>query len=90
MAVRPDKTIQQRIGIGDPGRPISQEALKGGYIDYSVKNPGSEDAINQFKIASFEEGVNEINLPKDLIKFRINIIDSVNPDKNDEPTLKLV
>ena len=82
-AVRPDKTIEQRIGIGTPGGVISPSAFKGDKIDYSISSPGSEDAINQFKIASFENGEDEVNLPTDLIKFRINVIDSVNPDKND-------
>ena len=82
-AVRPDKTIEQRIGIGTPGGVISPSAFKGDKIDYSISSPGSEDTVNQFKIASFENGVDEINLPTDLIKFRINVIDSVNPDKND-------
>ena len=68
-AVRPDKTIEQRIGIGTPGGVISPSAFKGDKIDYSISSPGSEDAINQFKIASFENGVDEANLPTDLIKF---------------------
>jgi len=88
MAVRPDKNIYQRLGIGDPGaRPKDNSTLRfseaNGTIDYSVPSIGGQDAKNLFPITEKNNDSSLLDIPQDLIKFHIEVINSTNPDVGD-------
>jgi hypothetical protein len=79
MAVKPDKNIYQRLGIGNPGAPINLKE-KEGNIDYSIPNPGTHDVKNMFPITDSNEGD---SIPEDLIKFQIEVINSTAPSEGE-------
>ena len=82
MAVRPDKNIYQRLGIGNPGAPINLKE-KEGNVDYSIPNPGTQDLKNMFPITDSFAFTPNADIPADLIKFQIEVINSTNPSQED-------
>jgi len=77
------QNIETRIGLGSPGMSKTFTE-RNGNIDYTAPFNGSEDARNIFAIQ--ESGLADgfpVDHPKDLIKFKINVIDSLNPDNSD-------
>ena len=77
---RPD--ITQDMGRGNPGSPkrfIDPENIE--EIDYSVQNIGYRDARNLLPIIDVTtDGPIPADIPRDLIKFNIKVIDPENPN----------
>jgi len=76
---RPD--ITQDMGRGNPGSPkrfIDPDSIE--EIDYSVQNVGYRDARNLLPIIDVTtDGAIPQDIPRDLIKFNIKVIDPENP-----------
>jgi len=84
MAIRPDQEIQTRIGLGTPGSYGKKLLESNGHIDYTATFNGTQDARNAFAIQ--QSGLSDgfpVDHPKDLIKFKINVIDSLDPFNSD-------
>ena len=69
----PEQHINTR-GVYNPSRNIKIDGE--GLIDYSIPNKGSQDLKNMFPIT---DNSSEIDIPEDLIKFQIEVINSTNP-----------
>lgn len=89
-----NKTIEQRVKLGDPGNATNKNLFS--YTSGSATNtdpisqgplgaasPNSYDKINALPIysTSVSENVNPNNAVNDLVKFRIGVINNENPSQ---------
>tara|TARA_R110001592_G_scaffold79511_1_gene237575 strand:- start:13 stop:1995 length:1983 start_codon:yes stop_codon:yes gene_type:complete len=74
---------ESRIGLGDPGITSKIEKDKFGHINYSTYDTRVVDKINALDIIRHEGGDLTSNKYRDLIRFRIEAVDSSEPEKSD-------
>ena len=77
-----EDSLNKKFGIGDVGSPFKQ-IEKDGQIDYEVVNVGAIDNVNAYAIQQFKELNSIEDVPTDFIKFRISVVDTVDPSKID-------
>lgn len=78
---RPD--VVTDMGRGNPGGP--KNLKPGDTYDYTVKNEGYGDARNAFPITPVKSdgALPALDIPRDLVKFNIKVIDPDNPLDSD-------
>ena len=77
-----NKNIENRVGLGTPGIVKDLQEGTDNTVDYSVPTNGGQDLINLFPITEpGAKGELENNgfEYKDLIKFKIEVVDTTNP-----------
>lgn len=77
-----NKNIENRVGLGTPGIIKDLQEGTDNTVDYSVPTNGGQDLINLFPITEpGAKGELESNgfEYKDLIKFKIEVVDTTNP-----------
>ena len=76
---------ESRIGLGEPSRkPLSTFSMDAsGHLNYNTYDERSIDKINALDIVRNEGGDLTDNRYRDMIRFRIEAIDSNEPEKSD-------
>jgi hypothetical protein len=77
-----EDSLNKKFGIGNVGSPFKQ-IEKDGQIDYEVVNVGAIDNVNAYAIQQYKELNSIEDIPTDFIKFRISVVDTVDPSKID-------
>ena len=91
MAIQPDKRDSKGNIIYNPtsyegmmGTPgmtkVGLVQAENGRVDYTAVFEGAQDPKNMFEIT---DNSTEIDIPEDLIKFQIEVINSTNPSKGE-------
>ena len=74
---------ESRIGLGDPGITSKIEKDEFGHINYSTYDTRVVDKINALDIIRHDAGDLTSNKYRDMIRFRIEAVDSAEPEKSD-------
>jgi len=75
-------TREERVNLGNPGKRLNRAVDKKGRLDYTVYSPESVDKINALDIIR-TKGDFTSQKYRDLIRFRIEAVDSDQPDEAD-------
>ena len=73
---------EERVNLGNPGKRINRAVDKKGRLDYTVYSPETVDKINALDIIR-TKGDFTSQKYRDLIRFRIEAVDSDKPDESD-------
>ena len=73
---------EERVNLGNPGKRINRAVDKKGRLDYTVYSPETVDKINALDIIR-TKGDFTSQKYRDLIRFRIEAVDSDKPDGSD-------
>ena len=73
---------EERVNLGNPGKRINRAVDKKGRLDYTVYTPETVDKINALDIIR-TKGDFTSQKYRDLIRFRIEAVDSDKPEESD-------
>ena len=73
---------EERVNLGNPGKRLNRAVDKKGRLDYTVYSPETVDKINALDIIR-TKGDFTSQKYRDLIRFRIEAVDSDQPDEAD-------
>jgi len=73
---------EERVNLGNPGKRLNRAVDKKGRLDYTVYTPETVDKINALDIIR-TKGDFTSQKYRDLIRFRIEAVDSDKPDESD-------